>query len=116
MQINKKFWQHLQTLVNESKIIIDRPKGSCHPKFQENIYEVDYGYLKNTHSMDGGDIDVFVGESGDKQVTGVAVTIDLLKRDSEIKILIGCTVDEKEKIRKQFTNYEMLQGIVIDRK
>ena len=53
MQINEKFWKHLQILVDESKVIIDRPKGSRHPKFTEVVYEVDYGYLENTSSMDG---------------------------------------------------------------
>ncbi len=116
MQINEKFWQHLQTLVNESKIIIDRPKGTNHPKYPDLIYEVDYGYLENTSSMDGQGIDVFVGTDSGQKVNGIAVTVDLNKKDSEIKILIGCTNNEKNNIRKQITKYELLQGIVIDRK
>ena len=115
MQINKKFWEHLQTLVNKSKIIIDRPKGTQHPKYPDLIYEVDYGYLENTSSMDGQGIDVFVGTENNQKVNGIAVIVDLIKKDSEIKILIGCNADEKEKIRKQFTNYESLQGIVIEK-
>lgn len=32
--------------------MIDRPKGSAHPRYPEFIYKVDYGYLKNTSSID----------------------------------------------------------------
>lgn len=44
--------------------------------------------------MDGAGIDVWVG-SGEKQVDAVICTVDFRKRDSEIKILIGCTEEEK---------------------
>ncbi len=45
--------------------------------------------------MDGAGIDVWVG-SGKKQIDAVMCIVDLMKRDSEIKILIGCTEEEKE--------------------
>jgi inorganic pyrophosphatase len=44
-----------------SEIVIDRPKGTVHPKYPEFAYQVDYGYLKDTSSMDGAGIDVWVG-------------------------------------------------------
>lgn len=37
MEINEKFWKYMQRLVNELEIVIDRPKGSRHPKFPETI-------------------------------------------------------------------------------
>ena len=61
------FWKILDSLVNDSEIVIDRPKGTTHPKYSDFIYKVDYGYLKNTSSMDGAGIDVWVG-SGEKQL------------------------------------------------
>lgn len=51
---NDDFWKALDELVNNSEIVIDRPKGLAHPKYPDFIYQVDYGYLKNTSSMDGG--------------------------------------------------------------
>ena len=45
--------------------------------------------------MDGGGIDVWVG-SGDKKIDAIMCIVDLMKRDSEIKILIGCT-DKKNR-------------------
>ena len=44
--------------------------------------------------MDGGGIDVWVGTVGMNSVTGIVATVDLLKNDAELKILIGCTPDE----------------------
>lgn len=58
---NNDFWKALDELVGQSKIVIDRPKGSVHPKFPDFVYKVDYGYLENTSSMDGEGIDVWVG-------------------------------------------------------
>ena len=91
---NEDFWNALDELVNTSEIVIDRPKGSAHPRFPSFIYRVDYGYLRDTTSMDGSGIDVWVG-SGKKTVDAVMCIVDLMKRDSEIKILIGCTEEEK---------------------
>ena len=50
---NEDFWNALDELVNTSEIVIDRPKGSAHPRFPDFIYRVDYGYLRDTSSMDG---------------------------------------------------------------
>ena len=55
---NDEFWAALDELVSKSEIVIDRPKGSAHPRFPDFIYRVDYGYLKDTASMDGAGIDV----------------------------------------------------------
>lgn len=54
---NEDFWKALDELVSNSEIVIDRPRGSAHPRFPNFIYKVDYGYLKNTSSMDGAGID-----------------------------------------------------------
>ena len=67
METNDSFWNAIDRIVSESKIIIDRPKGSIHPKFSDFIYRVDYGYLDNTSSMDGDGIDVWVGTDERKQ-------------------------------------------------
>ena len=91
---NEDFLKALDELVSNSEIVIDRPRGSAHPRFPNFIYKVDYGYLKDTASMDGGGIDVWVG-SGDKKVDAIMCIVDLMKRDSEIKILVGCTEEEK---------------------
>ena len=99
---------------NSSEIVIDRPKGSAHPKFPDFIYRVDYGYLKDTSSMDGAGIDVWVG-SGEKKVDAIMCIVDLAKRDSEIKILIGCTEEEKMAVYKTHNETQFMKGILIRR-
>ena len=111
---NKDFWKALEELVNDSEIIIDRPKGTAHPKYPNFIYKVDYGYLKETSSMDGGGIDVWVG-SGEKQIDAIICIVDLTKKDSEIKILIGCTEEEKDIIYKTHNETPFMKGILIRR-
>ena len=54
---NEEFWNALDELVETSEIVIDRPKGSIHPRFPDFIYRVDYGYLRDTSSMDGAGIE-----------------------------------------------------------
>ena len=63
---NNDFWRALDSLVDNSEIVIDRPKGTAHPKYPDFIYKVDYGYLKNTSSMDGAGIDVWFWRKEDR--------------------------------------------------
>lgn len=112
---NSDFWKALDELVNQSRIIIDRPKGTAHPRFPDFIYQVDYGYLENTSSMDGAGIDVWVGTKEDKRVEAVMCIVDLMKKDSEIKILIGCTEEEKEIVYETHNETEYMKGILIGR-
>ena len=111
---HEDFWSAIDELVNTSEIVIDRPKGSAHPRFPDFIYRVDYGYLKNTASMDGAEIDVWVG-SGDKKIDAIMCIVDLMKRDSEIKILIGCTDEEKMEVYRTHNETQYMKGILIRR-
>ncbi|MBL4936978.1 inorganic pyrophosphatase [Clostridium sp. YIM B02515] len=115
MQCSKEFWEALDSLVEQSEVVIDRPKGTAHPRYPDFIYEVDYGYLKNTASMDGGGIDVWKGTDKEQKIDAIVCTVDLTKRDSEIKILIGCTEEEKEKIYNTHNNSSSMKGILIRR-
>ena len=64
--------------------------------------------------MDGGGIDVWLG-TGDGGVNAVICTVDLLKKDSEIKILIGCTREETAAIYEKHNDSEYMKGILIPR-
>ena len=88
------FWTTLDQLVESSEIKIDRPKGSRHPRFSEVIYPLDYGYLAGTGAVDGGGVDVWVGSEPTRHLVGILATVDLMKRDAEIKLLLGCTEAE----------------------
>ena len=111
---NEDFWKALDELVSNSEIVIDRPRGSAHPRFPNFIYKVDYGYLKDTASMDGGGIDVW-GGSGEKKIDAIMCIVDLMKKDSEIKILVGCTEEEKLEVYKTHNETQYMKGVLIRR-
>lgn len=89
-----KFWNALDKLVSQFPVVVDRPKGTGHPKFAEITYPFDYGYLEGTMSGDKEGIDVWLGSLDRKVVTGIVITVDLFKNDTEQKILMGCSNEE----------------------
>lgn len=114
--LSSEFWQALDKLIAESEIVIDRPRNSRHPKYGNMVYPLDYGYLKNTSSMDGQGIDVWRGSAGDGKLRAVMVTADLWKRDSEIKLLIGVTEEEAVRVYDFHNNNgDAMRGILIGR-
>lgn len=42
------------------KVIIDRPKGSIHPKYKDIVYPLNYGYVDGFFAGDGEEQDVYV--------------------------------------------------------
>ncbi|HIT31859.1 MAG TPA: hypothetical protein IAC25_03365 [Candidatus Enterenecus stercoripullorum] len=46
------FWSALDELVRRSELVIDRPKGSAHPRFPSLLYPLDCGYLTSAAPMD----------------------------------------------------------------
>jgi inorganic pyrophosphatase len=90
--LGNDFWEYLDRLV------IDRPRGSHHPRYPDLIYPVDYGYLEGTTTVDGGGVDVWVGTLPEKSLTALVLTVDLHKRDVEVKLLLGCSEVEQQTI------------------
>jgi inorganic pyrophosphatase len=110
--MNHEFWDYLQRLVDASHIVIDRPKGTKHPRFPTRQYPVDYGFLEGTTSIDSGGVDIWVGSSGKRNVVGMLCTVDLLKRDTELKIVIDCIETEVRSINK-FVNTHQMKSIYV---
>ena len=110
-----EFWAALDKLAETSQIVIDRPKGSAHPRFTQYIYPLDYGYLEGTSSMDGEGIDLWLGTDPAKKLTAILCTVDLIKRDSEIKLLLGCTEEEIQTILEFHNQSEMMRGMLVRR-
>ena len=115
MKYDKDFWKAVDALVSSGEIVIDRPKGSVHPRFPSIKYEVNYGYIENTSSMDGGGIDVWRGSLPSDEVNAIICTVDLMKKDSEIKLLIGCTEEEIDTVYEFHNDNEFMKGILIRR-
>ena len=102
-----EFWDFLEKLIASTSIVIDRPKGSSHPRYPDLKDPLNYGYLEGTRSMDGAGIDVWVGSESTQKIDGVLATIDLQKMDSEIKLVISSTASELDIIKNFHNTYQM---------
>jgi len=112
--MDQEFWNFLDTLLSDSQVEIDRPKGSAHPRLPDLIYPLDYGYLRGTTTVDGGGIDLFIGSQAGGALDAVALTVDLYKRDAEIILLLGCTETEKQ-IALDFMNGASMRACLVRR-
>lgn len=79
----------LSFLGQKVNVVIDRPLGSKHPK-HDFIYEVNYGYVPNTKSSDGEEIDVYVlGLDGPVDKTsGICIAIVRRTNDDDDKLVV----------------------------
>ena len=118
--INREdFWQALDALLPTSQLVIDRPRGFRHPRFTDFIYPLDYGYLEGTLSADGEGLDVWLGVAAegkplaDCHVCGVIASVDLDKRDAELKLLLNCTEEEMLAIEQIYNRIECVRGLLI---
>ena len=109
-----EFWRYLDRLAASSRIVVDRPQGTTHPRFPGQPYPLDYGYLEGTTSPDGGGVDVWIGSQGAEKITDVLCTVDLYKRDGEMKLLFGCTPEDVGMIL-DYINRDSMRGIYISR-
>ena len=111
--INNEFWKKIMELVGEHEIIIDRKRGSLHPRRSDIVYPLDYGYLSGTSSMDGEGIDIWVGSLSEMILNGIICTIDSYKMDSEVKIIVSCTDKELETVYDFVNSRGDMKGIFI---
>jgi coenzyme F420-0:L-glutamate ligase/coenzyme F420-1:gamma-L-glutamate ligase len=111
---HKDFWHFIDRLVADHTIVVDRPKGSHHPRFPDLIYPLDYGYLDGTTTMDGGGIDVWIGSQGIHPPDAIVLSIDLKKNDLEIKLILGCNREEIRTI-VDFLNDHSMRAMLIKR-
>ena len=84
------------------EVKIDRPIGSSHPDYPDHIYLVNYGYIPNTISGDGEELDCYVlGEYKPlKEYKGKCIAVIHRLDDNDDKLII---VPEN----KTFTNNEI---------
>ena len=112
MDENWDFWEYLNKLVVDCNVVVDRPRGSKHPDYDDLVYPLDYGYLEGTTIVDGGGIDVWVGSDPYLDLKEFVCTVDLNKQDIEIKLLIGCAPSEIEDILN-FHNRNSMRAFLI---
>ena len=105
--MNPAFWTLLSELVASSRVVIDRPR------FPENIYLLDYGFLEGITAGDGQGKGVWLGSGDHTRITGIVCTVDLDKRDAELKLLLGCTSAEAQAVINFLNAYASFQCLLI---
>lgn len=107
---NGYFWQKIDSLVLSTNIVISQPKESHHPEYLNMVYPVDYGYLTDTDA-----IKVFKGSLKSTKVESIMIVGDILKRDLEVKLLMGCNEEEEKKILHFINQTDYQKGILVRR-
>ena len=115
LENNAFFWQKLDTLFFSSKLVVDRPRYTVHYKYSNLVYPVDYGYLSDTTGSDQAPIDVFKGSQKTNQVGAIVVSADKIKKDCEVKLLIGCSEEEEHEVLEFLNQTEFQKAILIHR-
>ncbi|MCF0108667.1 MAG: Inorganic pyrophosphatase [Erysipelotrichaceae bacterium] len=112
---NAYFWQKVETLVHSNRFVLARKKGDTHPEYSNLIYPTSYGHLQETTSTSSTEgVCVYKGTKG-SQITGIVIAADILKKDLDAKILIGCTEEEVDQVLR-FLNQTDFQKTVLIRK
>lgn len=110
---SRAFWEMLDELAACTEVVVDRPAGTRHPRFETIIYPLNYGYLEGTKAVDGGGVDVWRGSMPGRKVTAVIATVDMVKRDTELKLLIGCNPDECRTVHAFHNEYAKMRGLLM---
>ena len=81
----------LEYIGKEVDIIIDRPVGSVHPKYPEHVYLLNYGYVPNSISGDGEELDCYIlGEYKPlKEYKGICIAVIRRKNEEDDKLIIA---------------------------
>ena len=115
LENNALFWQKVDAIFLSSKLEIDRPKNTCHYKYSNLIYPVDYGYLKDTTGSDMEPIDVFKGSLPNVQVQAALMSADILKKDCEVKLIVGCSDEEMYDILVFLNQTDFQKAVLVKR-
>ena len=93
---------NIEYLNKTVEIKIDRPIGSSHPDYPDHIYLVNYGYVPNTVSGDGEELDCYIlGEYKPlNEYKGKCIAIIHRLNDDDDKLIIAPE-------NKTFTNSEI---------
>lgn len=112
---NILFWQKLDTLVLSSTLSIERKKGDRHPDYYNLIYPLDYGHLKDSAAQEADEIEVYVGSHSYTNVQSLIISVDVLQKSIEAKILLGCDEQEEHAVVSFLNETDFQKTIIVHR-
>lgn len=100
------------------KVTVDRPFGTCHPKYEDLYYPVNYGYIEGIIAPDGEEQDAYIlgVDEPISEFEGIVIAIIHRLDDVEDKWVVssGNRLYSKAEIKdtvdfqEQFFNYEII--------
>lgn len=112
---NAYFWQKLDSLFFSSSITITQPAGSSHPKYANLVYPVNYGILKDTQATEQAGISIYRGSRSAHNVEALVLAADILNKDIDVKLLVGCTDEEIDSILRFVNSTEFQKSVILRR-
>ncbi len=107
--INRSFEgeEVVQTIIGKTvRGIIDRPLGSCHPRFPDMIYPINYGYIEGVIAGDGQEQDAYVFGTDKAIDTFEGKVIAVYHRFNDVEDKWIVSLDGSN-----YSDYEILQSI-----
>ena len=106
-----------QYIGKKVSVLIDRPLGSKHPK-HGFVYEVNYGYVPNTISGDGEELDAYVlGANKPLQsFRGICIAIIHRTNDDDDKLIVvpeGVNLSDEEIERQTHFQEKWFEHVLI---
>ena len=99
-------------------MIVDRPKGSVHPKCPDMVYGVNYGYVENGIVMPDGDtVDVYLlgVDEPVEAYTGTVTAVIHRRDDDEDKLIVlpeGMSVTREDIRRETHFCEQYFDGVI----
>jgi inorganic pyrophosphatase len=115
LRVETGFWLALDRLIATGTVKVDRPRGSRHPRFPRLIYPMDYGFVTGTRGGDGREVDVWLGSAPGRLLVGAICTVDLRQRNVELKLLLGCTAQQIQRVLR-FHNRGEMRAVLLPRR
>ena len=110
MYINRlELIKKLKSLIgNEVTVYIDRPLGTKHPKHEDIIYPINYGYIKEFIALDGEYQDAYVIGVDESLTIFIGTVIAIINRtnDNEDKLIVAKDSNYSDEEIKEFINFQ----------
>ncbi len=91
------------------RLVIDRPLGSAHPRYPGLIYPLNYGYIPDTLSGDGEEIDVYLPGVPEPVLEYTARVIAVLHRENDVEDKLVAVPEGMRFTRAQIEEYTAFQ-------
>jgi inorganic pyrophosphatase len=79
------------------------------------VYPVSYGYLEDTFNQEQEGIAVYRGSGSASSISTIVIAADILKKDIDVKLLVGCTQAEEEEILRFLNQTDFQKTILVRR-